>query len=224
MKRKLIIAAIVAFAVGLVGYFGFQWYLSTHKAESEVVKLETKEPAIKDKTESGVTINSINELSGTYTSESTEKVSSEILFKIGGATATQGTFKKFEVSFEISDSMKNLNVVIDPASIYTAESMRDEHLRGDEFFNVKKFSNITFNSSNIVKGDTSYLAKGSIEFMGLKSDLTVPFTYEGQSSEDDQVEIFQGKFDFDRIKYGMQEASGAENKVTVSFYTALRKK
>ena len=66
-------------------------------------------------------------LSGTYTSESTEKVSSEILFKIGGATATQGTFKKFEVSFEISASMKNLNVVIDPAHIYNAENKNGEH-------------------------------------------------------------------------------------------------
>ena len=59
--------------------------------------------------------------------------------------------------------------------------------------------------------------------MGLESKINVPFNYLGQSNEDENVEIFEGKFDFDRVKYGMEGASGTENNVTISFYCALRK-
>ena len=224
MKKKLIITAIIIVALGIIGYCCFQWYLSSHKAESEVKKPDSKEVAIKDQTKTGKTINSIAELNGTFVSEVSNPKSSEILFNIGGATATQGTFNDFKISFETNDSVKNLQVEINASSIYTAEDMRDDHLKGEEFFNVKKYSKITFTSNEITKGDTSYLAKGKISFMGLTSDLSVPFSYIGQSKADDQVEIFEGKFNFDRVKFGMAETSGAENQVVVSFYTALRKK
>jgi polyisoprenoid-binding protein YceI len=224
MKKKLIIAAIVLVVLAIIGYVGFQWYLSTHKAESEVQKTETKEVENKDQTASGKTINSMAALDGIYVSEVTSPKSSEILFNIGGATATQGTFKEFSIQLEVSGDAKKITVEINPSSIYTAESMRDDHLRGEEFFHVGKFPKITFTSNEIITGDTSYLAKGNIEFMGMSNEITVPFSYVGPSSEDDQVEIFEGKFDFDRVKYGMEEASGAENDVVVSFYTALRKK
>jgi len=97
MKKKLIIAVIVAFAVGLVGYFGFQWYLSTHRYEPNTEKPPSKEVKLKEETSKGVVLNSLTELNGVYVSETTNPTTSEIIFKIGGATATQGTFKKFEV-------------------------------------------------------------------------------------------------------------------------------
>jgi polyisoprenoid-binding protein YceI len=224
MKKKLIITSIVLLVIGVVGYFSFQWYLSTHKAESEVEKVDANEVEEKEETTKGVVINSMTGINGVYISEDTKPVSSEIIFNIGGTTATQGTFKKFDVKFEHTEEVKSIEVIIDPSSVYTAENMRDEHLKGEDFFNIDKFPSITFSSSDIVKGDTSYIAKGSIDFMGLKSSINVPFTYIGQSSEDSNVEIFEGKFDFDRVKYGMEGASGTENDVTISFYCALRKK
>ena len=60
--------------------------------------------------------------------------------------------------------------------------------------------------------------------MGLSNKLDVPFNYIGQSSEDVNVEIFEGQFMIDRVKYGMEGTSGADNNVTISFYCALRKK
>lgn len=224
MKKKLAIGGVVLVVLIVGGYLGFQWYLSVYKAESEVVKVEAKEVETKEETSAGVEINSMADLDGKYFSEVTEKVSSEILFKIGGSTSTQGTFKDFEIVFEHSESAKSISVNIDPSSVYTAESTRDKHLKEDKFFDVAKYPKIEFSSNEIIKGDTSYIAKGQIKFMGVKSDLDVPFNYIGQSSEDENIEIFEGKFDFNRVKYGMQEASGIENEVTISFYCALRKK
>jgi polyisoprenoid-binding protein YceI len=223
MKKKLIIAGVVLLVIAIGGYFGFQWYLNTHKAESEVVKADAKEVETKEETSKGITINSMVELNGTYISELTKPTTSEILFKIGGATATQGTFKDFQISLNANDSIKKIAVEIGVSSIYTAEDMRDEHLKGDEFFNVASFPKIKYTSSEIVKGDTSYIAKGIIKFMGIENKLSVPFKYIGQSSEDENVEIFEGEFDFDRVKFGMEGASGTENNVTISFYCALRK-
>lgn len=223
MKKKLIIAGVVLLVLSIGGYLGFKWYLNTHKAESEVVKVGAKEVENKEETSQGVVINSMADLNGTYISEVTKPVSSEVIFNIGGTTATQGTFKNIDISFQHTDSTKSINVKIDPSSIYTAEDMRDDHLKGEDFFNVAKFSEIAFSSNEIVKGDTSYIAKGTINFMGLESKINVPFNYIGQSSEDANVEIFEGKFNFDRVKYGMEGASGTENNVTISFYCALRK-
>jgi polyisoprenoid-binding protein YceI len=210
MKKKLIIAGVVLLVLAIGGYLGFQWYLNSHKAESEVKKQET-------------TLKSFDDLEGKYVSEETKPVTSEIIFNIGGATATQGTFKKFSVVFEITEASKNISVEVDVSSIYTAEEMRDEHLKSDEFFHVEKFPKIIFSSNDIVKGDTSYIANGTIKFMGLTNNLSVPFNYVGQSNDDENVEIFEGKFDFDRVKYGMKGDSGAENNVTITFYCALRK-
>ncbi len=223
MKKKLIIGGVVLIILAIGGYLGFQWYLNTHKAESEIIKVEAQEVENKEETSNGVVLNSMVALNGTYISEMTKPVSSEIIFNIGGTTATQGTFKDFLISLEAKDTTKTIYVEIDASSIYTAEDMRDDHLRGEDFFDVAQFPKITFESNNITKGDTSYIANGLIKFMGLESQLSVPFNYLGPSSEDSQLEIFEGKFDFDRVKYGMKGATGTENNVTISFYCALRK-
>ena len=110
MKKKLILSAIILLSLLAIAYAVFQWYLNTHKAESEVKKQET-------------TLKSFDNLNGVFISEITKPVSSEIIFNIGGATATQGTFNNFEVTFEITEESKNIEVRIDANSVYTAEDM-----------------------------------------------------------------------------------------------------
>lgn len=59
----------------------------------------------------------------------------------------KGRFGKYSGTFEFdkaAKSLKNLKIEIDPASINTSQSDRDEHLRSDEFFDVKKYKKITF--------------------------------------------------------------------------------
>ena len=59
----------------------------------------------------------------------------------------KGRFGKFSGAFEYdkaTKSLKNLLIEIDPATISTSEKDRDEHLRSDDFFDVKKYKKITF--------------------------------------------------------------------------------
>jgi polyisoprenoid-binding protein YceI len=66
--------------------------------------------------------------------------------------ATQGKFKKFEGKIEIDRQHPENSAVtaqIDVRSIDTGIVKRDNHLRSSEFFNVEKYSEITFKSRSV---------------------------------------------------------------------------
>lgn len=222
MNNRILNSVVLVVAFGMIGWFSFQSYLNSNKYKEEIKESDTTVNGTQEETQSGITLNNFNHLSGIYHSEKTDPITSDIVFETFGATAAKGTFKDFEItaSFNESDQFE-LEVSIDVASIYTAESMRDDHLKGEEFFNVEKFSTITFKSNQIVKGDTSYVAKGDITFLGNTKSLDVPFIYKGSASGKENTEVFKGSFNFNPIAYGMESDAG--DKVTVSFYTELLK-
>lgn len=222
MKKKIIIGIIAAVILAGGAFLAFKLYLKYNKANSEVEKSETTINGTQEKTNSGVTLNNFDHLSGTYKSEKATPPTSEILFQTYGTTATQGTFKEIEISAEFNGiNQTSIQVVIDVTSIYTAESTRDKHLKGEEFFNTDKFSKITFSSNEIIKGDTSYIAKGDISFLGNTKSLEIPFVYNGSANNKENTEVFEGRFDFNPEKYGMESDAG--DNVTITFYTELKK-
>ena len=117
-------------------------------------------------------------------------------------------------------------MVVDPLSVYTANKMRDESIKGEGFFESDKFPEIEFHSSQIQIGDTSYAATGTLFMLGIEKDITVNFTYEGKGENEQgkPIIIFQGEFTLNRTEHGMEEASGIGNNVEVSFYTELVEK
>lgn len=59
----------------------------------------------------------------------------------------KGRFGKFSGTFEYdkaAKTLKNLTIEIDPATINTNEKNRDDHLKGPDFFDVKKYKTVTF--------------------------------------------------------------------------------
>lgn len=208
MNNRIVNAIVLLLAFGMIGWFSFQSYLGSHKAESDVQKSET-------------TKNDFGLLSGEYRSVNTDPPTSEILFETFGATATQGTFKNIDITANFNGGNSSIKVVIDVASIYTAESMRDDHLKGADFFNVESFASIIFESSVIEAKDNGFIAKGNITFLGNTNALEIPFTYNGSANGKENTEVFEGSFDFNPVKYGMESDAG--DKVTVKFYTELTK-
>lgn len=58
-----------------------------------------------------------------------------------------GSFKSFSGDFDFdpkTNTFKSLDALIDAGSIDTGNEKRDDHLRGPDFFDVKKYPNITF--------------------------------------------------------------------------------
>ncbi len=77
-----------------------------------------------------------------------------------------GNFKDFEISLKSSkDDFSDASVesVIKVASINTENSMRDNHLKADDFFNAEKYPEIKFKSTAFEKvGDNKYKITGDL--------------------------------------------------------------
>ena len=147
------------------------------------------------------------------------------MFHITGPQDARGSFKRFAINFNSdSDYTKgSISVVIDPLSVHTANKMRDESIKGEGFFESKDFPEIVFSSNQIVIGDTSYIALGTLSMLGVEKEIEVNFTYKGKGENEagKNFIIFQGEFTLDRTEHGMKETSGIGNNVEVSFYTEL---
>ena len=90
----------------------------------------------------------------TQTRWSIDQSHCEIAFKVRHLMIAhvKGTFKIFDASIYTNSTdflTTEVDLWIDPASISTGDSKRDEHLKSPEFFDVDKHKQITFTSSTI---------------------------------------------------------------------------
>lgn len=93
--------------------------------------------------------------------------------------ATQGKFKKFEGKIEIDRQHPENSAVtaqIDVRSIDTGIVKRDNHLRSPEFFNVEKYSEITFRSRSVKQnGPQAGDIVGDLTMHGVTKPITLHF-------------------------------------------------
>ncbi len=110
---------------------------------------------------------------------------SELEFKVKHLMISnvKGEFKKFDISIDgdlNSLSQVKVNVNIDAASIDTNEAKRDEHLRSDDFFDVEKYREITFNSTSISqKSDDEFDIVGELTMKGVTKSITLNVEFGG---------------------------------------------
>ena len=105
-----------------------------------------------------------------------DKTASEITFTIKNfGFNVPGNFSQFIASSNFSARNLQgsfLNVKISVASIFTDSEARDKHLLEVDYFNIKKYPNILFESSVIEKITPSkYLLKGFITIKGIKKRI-----------------------------------------------------
>lgn len=95
----------------------------------------------------------------------------------------KGHFKKYNASFsfdQASGEVTDIDVNIDPATIYTNEDKRDDHLRGADFFDVKKFPAITFKADKVkvTKGQKT-MVTGQLSMHGVSKPASFDLEYSG---------------------------------------------
>jgi polyisoprenoid-binding protein YceI len=91
----------------------------------------------------------------------------------------KGNFNKFSGELKLDDKTNKLTYlkgVIDANSIDTGIEKRDNHLRDPDFFDVKKYPNITFESTRVV-GDSVY---GNLTMHGVTKEIELEYEYNGQ--------------------------------------------
>ena len=119
-----------------------------------------------------------------------------------------GSFDKFSGTIEYDPSnptAASVKVDIDPASINTKNSQRDEHLRSDDFFDVAKFPAMSFQSTKVTKGEGNALSvEGNLTLHGVTKPVTLAVTFLGAGpAMGGQRAGFEAASKFDRKDFGI---------------------
>lgn len=100
-----------------------------------------------------------------------------------GISDVTGTFNDFTATVtsnkeDFSDAV--VEATIQTASIDTRVSMRDDHLKSADFFDVEKYPEITFKSTGIQKvSEDTYKLTGDVTAMGITKEITMDLFYRG---------------------------------------------
>lgn len=110
----------------------------------------------------------------------TDNAHTSIGFTVGhlGVSQVQGRFEK--TSGKITADPKNLDgasvtFTIETASINTAVSQRDDHLRTPDFFDAAQYPEIKFVSTSIRKKGTGWVAEGDLTMKDVTRKIQIPF-------------------------------------------------
>jgi polyisoprenoid-binding protein YceI len=122
----------------------------------------------------------------TQTRWSVDPSHSEIAFKVRHLMIAhvKGTFKTFDASIYTNSNdftTADVDLWIDPASIFTGDTKRDEHLKSPEFFDVLKHKQITFTSSTIGKPDPegNHVLWGELTMVGVTKNVKLEVQFGG---------------------------------------------
>lgn len=100
-----------------------------------------------------------------------------------GIADVSGYFSDFtvEIAFTEPDfSDIQVNVAIEVASIHTGITMRDDHLKSADFFDMEKFPQITFTTTKVEKtGDKNAKLYGDLTLHGLTHETVLDVEYYG---------------------------------------------
>ena len=149
-------------------------------------------------------VSALSVLSPTF-AQNWKPISSAITFKIKhfGAVA-DGSFKDFSgtIFFDATNiSATIIKANIDTKSINTGIGLRDNTLRGNDYFDVEKYPKISMVSTKIEKnvGQSSYTGFFMLTIKGITKNIKIPFTF----TQDGAKAVFQGNFEISRTEFGV---------------------
>ena len=114
-----------------------------------------------------------------------DEMHSDVTFKVKHLmiSTVTGSFKIFDATLEskqndFSDAKISFNA--DIASITTGNEQRDGHLKGEEFFDVAKYSTVSFVSTSFTKVDSSdYELAGNLTIKDVTKPVILAVKYGG---------------------------------------------
>jgi len=138
-------------------------------------------------------------------------VHSNILFQCMhlGVSHQWGRFNDFEGSFTLADdpSKSSVSIEVEARSVDTNNGDRDEHLRGPDFFDVKQFPKMTFESTAVEKtGDDTFTVTGDLTLHGVTKSIDIDVTKVGEGTMEKfgTRAGFNGTFTIDRNDFGVE--------------------
>jgi polyisoprenoid-binding protein YceI len=129
---------------------------------------------------------------------------SKIKFSVKASVAIEGNFDKWDatMSFASTDVTTGvLDIKIQAASVNTGSGMKDDKLRGKDFFDASQNPLITFKSTKVVQtGPNTFDVPGTFTIRGVSKPETLTLVVSGVGTGSGTV---KGTMAFDRKDYGM---------------------
>ncbi|MCB9844526.1 MAG: YceI family protein [Phycisphaeraceae bacterium] len=173
---------------------------------------------------------------GTY---SVDPVHSGVFFQIkhAGVTNFYGRFNTFSGSFSFDPAAPedgSFSFTVDAASVDTGAEGRDNHLRTPDFFNVRQFPEISFQSTSVTPSqeEGAYRIEGDLTLHGVTKPVTADMMWLGTGEfRNAPIGAFEATFrikrsDFDMTKYmaeDLSDSGGLGNNVTLYVSVEARK-
>ncbi len=139
-----------------------------------------------------------------------DKAHSSVYFDIKHTFATvRGQFNDFSGTVQFDPANLEVGQVtfeVNTKSVNTGIPNRDNHLRSEEFFAVKKFPAMRFESNGVKKEEgNQYTLAGNLTIKGKTSKINIPLTYfgtrENPLKKGQMVAGFEARFSIDRLDY-----------------------
>jgi polyisoprenoid-binding protein YceI len=150
---------------------------------------------------------------------------SEVTFKIKNlGFNTGGSFSGLAgvITFD-PDNLDgcNFDVHIDAHTVNTGVEMRDDHLRGNDYFDVKNHPQIRFVSQKVTgsKKNGTLFVSGKLTIKGTTKDISFPFTAEAVKDG----YLFKGEFKINRRDFKVGGGSTLSDNLTVFLKVTARK-
>ncbi|MFA7582565.1 MAG: YceI family protein [Proteiniphilum sp.] len=149
-----------------------------------------------------------------------------------GITFVNGKFEKFDGGIIGNpDKMEEARVFfnVKTASVNTSVSMRDDHLRSADFFDVEKYPAMTFESSRIEKvDDKNYKLHGKLQIKDVTKDVIFDVVYGGTVKGQDGTETagFIAKNKINRLDYHIAydpDGLGIGKEVAITLYLEFKR-
>ena len=134
------------------------------------------------------------------------KEGSSVRFAVKASVSIEGTFDRWEATItypskEVEAGVLDIKIPAD--SVDTGSGMKDDKLKGKDFFNAKEDPYITFHSTKFTQtGPTTVEVQGTFTIRGVSKPETLLFEVTGKGTGVGEV---KGTMAFDRKDYGMNK-------------------
>ena len=133
-------------------------------------------------------------------------VESSITFGVESSVPIKGTFDKWDAkmtftSIDVRSGVLEINIQAD--SVNTGSGMKNNKLKGKDFFDTKQSPMITFKSTKVVQtGPSTFDLEGDFTIRGVTRTEKLTVTDNGKGTTSGSI---TGSMAFDRKDYGMNK-------------------
>jgi polyisoprenoid-binding protein YceI len=131
---------------------------------------------------------------------------SSIRFSVKSSVAIVGKFDKWHAALKFDSpevTSGGLWIDIEAATVDTGSGMKNNKLKGKDFFYVEQYPKITFHSTKLVQtSPTTFDVDGDFSIRGVTRQEKLKLTIPAKQTGEDEI---QGVLVFNRKEYGMNK-------------------